>query len=132
MKVRFKKSLSLVLFLALLLVPTVAYASTYNTSYSFTCSLEGTSRSFSAGTLKFNFYDCSQDTQGFYHPSSSTFTVKLYQDDFMKNPYIGSQTISRTGGGTAKWTHMAAHNYFIDLEKSTDGCRLKGRINMSQ
>lgn len=132
MKKCFKKSLSLVLFCALLLVPTVSYAMSCTTKYNFTYKVEGTSRSYSAGTLRYHFYECGQGTDGgYYHPASSVFYVYLYQDHFMNNPYIGRQTVSRTGG-TISWENMAKDNYFINLEKASDGCRLTGKIDISQ
>lgn len=113
-------AISSVLILILSMIAT-AYASSYWTSYQFSVSVTGASRSFDGTNIR--FISPNATSTPYIHPINKTYTVALYRDKFIDD-YIGSVTLTRDYSGTAKWSNVWAGNYYFFLSKANDGITL--------
>jgi len=102
---------------AALLLPGVAFASSYYSTLSLTYHLQGQTRSYTGTNM--NIYMYAHATVS----SATTFTVKLYRDNPwpISNDYIGYSSFPRNGGKTATWSNVGSGNYFFDFSKINDG-----------
>lgn len=100
----------------------IAYASSYNTSFSFSVSLRGTTRYFDGSNIAFSA-SIAKSTP-FKHRYNTTYNVALYRDNWLFDDYIGSSSLPRDAAGTAKWSSVGKGNYYIYLSKANDGVTL--------
>lgn len=115
-----------------LMLPVVANAASYKgLSYSLKAHLSGSTRSYASGTIKVKTYNCTTENNG-YSPADNIFTISLYKDGFWSDTCIGSATYQRTSSTTQSWTNMSSGKYYISISKTTDGCRIKGNIDITQ
>lgn len=108
----FKKIKKLICIFSLVLslsIPTMVYASSYSTSFSFLVSVEGDTRSYSAGKIWLDI-----DSEEILNTSTSgikTFSVSLYKKGFLSSTLVGSFNAKRNGNTQNGWTNMEQGNY---------------------
>lgn len=129
----FKKFIKLMCIFSLVLslsIPTMVYASSYSTTFSFLVSVQGKERSYSAGKIWLDI-----DSEEVLNTSTSgitTFSVALYKKGFIFSDLVGSFKAKRNGNTENGWTNMAAGKYYFYLSKANDGARVKGDIDVTQ
>jgi len=127
-----KKILFTMIMCSVIMFPIIANAASYKgLKYNVKANLAGSKRSYSAGKIKVSTYNCTTDNNG-YHPANNKFTISLYKNGFWSDTCIGTATYKRNSPVTNSWTNMAGGKYYIVISKATDGCRIKGNIDITQ
>lgn len=62
--------------------------------------------------------------------SSDYFYVKVYRCDLLTDTYVGCGLMNRSGTTSASWKNMKKDTYRFLLDKSNDGCALKGSVSL--
>jgi len=102
--------------LAAIVVPSVAMASSYYNSLSFSVALRGTTRTYNSSNM-----NISMTASAPAHSLNKYFTVKLYRDGLLSDDYIGSSSFVRNGYDSARWTSVGSGKYYFRFEKANDG-----------
>ena len=106
-----------------LLVPAVAFASSYNITYNFDSNLTGPSRSFNGQNIGVNL---NSTYQGYYLHPSNTFTVQLYRDHWYGDSYIGQGTAPSQESTTIDWSNVGPGNYNLQMHHQPYGYYVNG------
>ena len=122
----FQKILAgLILILTFFSFHTTAFASSYNTSFSFDTTLKGITRSFDSQNIAFEA--SSATSIPWRHTVKTTYYITLYRDNgWQGKEKIGEVTLNRDSWGKAEWSNAGPGNYFIYLSKIFDGIELAG------
>lgn len=125
-----RKSILALALVIIMSLPTVAYAASYSTTFNFLVSVQGATRSYSAGKITVSLY--SRERLNGSTSGIKTFSVALYKKGFISSTKIGSFTANRKGASIGSWTNMDKGNYFFYLSKANDGARVYGEFNITQ
>ena len=113
-----KKSLiaSILLFIFMLSLSSVAFASSYTSTLKFKEECFGDVRTFNGSNIMY-----STKTKSSKANDKGTYTVTLERESGIFCLYVGSKTLNRVGTGTAKWSNVGSGSYRLVFTKTNDG-----------
>ncbi|MEK3992775.1 MULTISPECIES: hypothetical protein [Robertmurraya] len=131
MKKKINRILSISAFCFVLLLPSLAMASSYVSTFSILTSsgFKGATRSYDGSNLGITTYGKTADGQSAYG-TSSIFYIALYRDNTWADDHIGTVTHSRTADSTSKWSSVGKGNYYFTFWKNDDKVYVKGTVGM--
>lgn len=117
------KMFSVSLALMLITFATVAFASSFTSTFDFDSNLKGGTRTYTGTNM--NISATSMSVGGIQRGLSTTYTVSLYRSKTWSNDYIGVKSFPRDSAGSAVWSNVGAGDYYFSFSKTIDGVWLK-------
>ncbi len=117
-----KRSLiaAILLFIFMLSLCSVAYASSYSTTVKFKNPYAGSMRSFNGNNIKYSATMSSSAKN-----DKGTYTIYLQKKSGIWAFDVGTpKKLARVGYGTAKWPDVGSGDYRLYFDKSSDGVTL--------
>ncbi len=99
-----------------LLVPTVAFASDYWSTLSFSTALKGATRYYDRNNI-----NISMDSRATAGGSSHLYYVQLNRSRWWGSQALGTISVLRNGRGNGRWSGVGSGNYFFYFSKANDG-----------
>lgn len=109
-------------------LPTLAFASSYTSSFYFDSTLKGTTRSYDGKNIAIN--TSTSSSGGSTIASSSEYKIELYRQKTFGQDYIGKVNHPRNGSKTSSWGNVGAGKYFFHFVKGIDGHEVRGTAKM--
>ena len=101
---------------AAVVIPAVAFATSYTSTATFKVYLAGASRSYSGTNILYTATGTPSGT----NPAATTYKVELYRDKLIDD-YIGSKSFPRSGQYGVTWTNVGSGKYYFCFSKANDG-----------
>lgn len=121
-----KNKIGVILLSTMLLLPVLsitALATSYNTTFEFSASVEGPFRNFpDANNISINT-SASAPTYG---AAYSTFSVSLIRNTWYGQTTIGTVSHPRNGSKTSTWSNVGSGEYKMFLNKVSDTITVSG------
>ncbi|MCJ7687917.1 MAG: hypothetical protein MUO60_01095 [Clostridiaceae bacterium] len=117
------KMFSISLALMLITFATVAFASSFTSTFSFNTTLEGASRDYDGSDM--NFSATSVSVGGIQHNVATTYEVSLYRTRLFKDDFIGTTLLPRDSAGSASWDNVGSGTYYFTFWKAFDGVTIE-------
>ncbi len=120
-KINGKRTLiaAMLLFIFMLSMSGVAYASSYTTSVKFTNPYSGTMRSFDGNHIRYSATMSSSKKN-----DTGKYTIALDRESGIWAIEVGSKELQRVGYGEAKWSNVGPGKYRLSFYKNSDGVTL--------
>lgn len=113
---------AILLFVLMLSISSVVYASSYTTTVSFKNNYSGKTREFNGQNIMYSATMSSSKSN-----DSGTYTVALDRASGIWAFEVGSKTLKRVGYGEAKWSNVGSGEYRLSFYKSSDGVELSSK-----
>ena len=110
---------AILLFIFMLSISGMVYASSYTTYVSFTNPYVGTVRSFNGNNIRYCATMKSSKSN-----DTGTYEITLQRKSGIWAQDVGSKTLKRVGYGEAKWSNVGSGKYRLSFYKSSDGVTL--------
>ena len=113
---------SVLLFILMLSMSGIVYASSYTTTVDFRKNYNGAVRDFNGNNIRYSA-TMSSDKKN----DTGTYVVRLDRESGIWAFEVGHKTLKRVGAGSADWSNVGSGRYRIGFEKDDDNVWLSSK-----
>ncbi len=113
---------SVLLFIFMLSLSSIVYASSYTTTVDFRKDYNGSVREFNGNNIRYTA-TMSSDKKNY----SGTYVVRLDRESGIWAFEVGRKTLKRVGPGKAEWSNVGSGRYRLGFEKADDNVWLSSK-----